>query len=255
MDISLDGRVAIVTGGGTGLGRGFARALSKAGAAVAVTGRRQEPLAEFVDETEADGRDALAVPCDVRSREQVDACVQEVVDWKGSVDILVNNAGIYPPSPFLDVEEEQWLDIMDTNVNGPFRFSQACARRMTENGRGRIINILSPSAELGFGFVSAYGTSKGALASMTRNLAAELTPFGVTVNSLMPGPSATDTFVGLFTQVGVDLMANGLPVKRACRDEDMAGALVYLASDASEYVTGATLAVDGGMTHTFPTGG
>ncbi len=255
MDMTLDDRVAIVTGGGSGLGRGFATALSESGAAVAVTGRRKEPLDEFVAEMKDAGRDALAVACDVRSREEVEACVQAVVDWKGTVDILVNNAAIYPPSPFLTVEEDQWLDVMDTNVNGPFRFSQVCARIMVEKGRGRIINIVSPSAILGFGLVSAYGTSKGALASMTRNLAAELGPMGVTVNSLAPGVAATDTFVNYFTEFGVQLLANGLPMGRPCEDHDTAGALVFLASDASHYVTGTTLTVDGGMTNTVSMGG
>lgn len=133
MEISLAGRVAIVTGGGTGLGRGYAEALAGAGAAVAVTGRRREPLAECVEAIRSRGGEALAIRCDQRSRKDVEAAVAEVVAWKDKVDILVNNAGIYPPSPFVSVEEEQWLDVMDTNVNGPFRFSQACARIMAQH--------------------------------------------------------------------------------------------------------------------------
>jgi NAD(P)-dependent dehydrogenase (short-subunit alcohol dehydrogenase family) len=154
--------------------------------------------------------------------------------------------------PFLMVEEEQWVDVVDTNLNGPFRFSQVCARLMVAKGWGRIINILSPSAVMGFGMVSAYGSSKGGLASMTRNLASELTAVGITVNSLAPGASATETFVGSFTEIGVDLLAKGLPVARACTDDDLGAALVFMASEHSRYMTGSTLFVDGGMSSTFP---
>ena len=254
MDISLDGRVAIVTGGGTGLGRGYAEVLAGAGAAVAVTGRRREPLDECVAEIEKSGGDALAVPCDVRSREEVEAAVQQVVGWREKVDILVNNAGIYPPSPFTLIEEDQWIDVMDTNINGPFRFSQVCARIMAEHGWGRIINILSPSALLGFAMVTAYGTSKGAVLSMTRTMAAELGAMGITVNALTPGVSATETFVGFYSQVGVDLMSKGLAVARPCVNDDTTGALLLLASEAGSYITGANYCVDGGMTSTFSLG-
>jgi NAD(P)-dependent dehydrogenase (short-subunit alcohol dehydrogenase family) len=251
MEISLDGRVAIVTGGGSGLGRGYAKALAAAGAAVAVTGRRAEPLAETVAAIEAAGGQALAVSCDQRSREQVEAAVAKTVEWKQKVDILVNNAGIYPPGLFLMLEEKQWTDVMETNINGPFRFSQCCARIMAQHGYGRIINILSPSALLGFAMVSAYGTSKGALASMTRTMAAELGASGITVNALTPGVSATEKFVELYSEMGVTLMSKGLPLGRACNDDDTTGALLLLASDAGSYITGATLNVDGGMTSTF----
>ena len=125
MNISLEGRTAIVTGGGSGLGRGYACGLAEAGAAVAVTGRRRELLDECAAEIQKNGGEALAVPCDVRSRDEVEAAVKQVVDWKGKVDILVNNAGVYPPRPFTMIEEAQWLDVMDTNINGPFRFSRS----------------------------------------------------------------------------------------------------------------------------------
>lgn len=254
MGISLEGQVAIVTGGGSGLGRGFAQTLASAGAAVAVTGRREGPLQEVADQIATSGGEALAVSCDVRSRDDVNACVAQVVDWKGGVDILVNCAGVYPPAPFLAVDEGQWLDIMDTNVNGPFRFSQECTKVMAAKGYGRIINILSPSAIMGFAMVSAYGTSKGALASMTRNLSIELGPMGITVNSLAPGVSATETFLGAFTEFGVQLLAGRLPAGRACEDDDLAAALLLLASEESRYITGTTLFVDGGMTSTFGVG-
>jgi NAD(P)-dependent dehydrogenase (short-subunit alcohol dehydrogenase family) len=254
MDISLEGRVAIVTGGGSGLGRGYALALAAAGAAVAITGRRREPLEECAAEIEKSGGSALAVPCDQRSRDEVEAAVQQVADWREKVDILVNNAGIYPPAIFLAIEEDQWTDVMDTNINGPFRFSQACARIMSQNGWGRIINILSPSAVLGFAMVSAYGTSKGALASMTRTMAAELGPMGITVNSLTPGVSATETFVQYYSEMGVTLMSKGLPLARALANDDTTGALLLLASDAGSYITGANFCVDGGMTSTFSLG-
>lgn len=146
------------------------------------------------------------------------------------------------------------MDVMDTNINGPFRFSQSCARIMAQNGWGRIINILSPSAVLGFAMVCGYGTSKGALGSMTRSMAAELGPMGITVNSLTPGVAATETFVNIYSEFGVTLMSKGLPIARACENEDTAGALLLLASDAGAYITGANLCVDGGMTSTFSMG-
>ncbi len=177
------------------------------------------------------------------------------MDWKGTVDILVNNAGIYPPGPFLNVEEEQWLDVMDTNLNGPFRFSQCCARVMADKQYGRIINIISPSGLIGFGMGCAFGTSMGWLVAMTRGMAAELGPMGITVNALTPGVSGTDKFIELYSEFGVTLMSKGLPLARGAGETDTVATLILLASDEGAYITGATFNVDGGMTGCFPSGG
>lgn len=251
LKISLEGKVAVVTGGGTGLGRGFALTLAGAGAAVAVTGRRREPLDECVATIQKAGGPALAVACDVRSRAQVDEAVQKVKDWKGHIDILVNNAGIYPPATFLDMPEEVWMDTIDTNLNGAFRFSQACGRVMAQQKWGRIINIISPSALLGFWAVAPYGSSKGGLLALTRAMAVELTQMGITVNAICPGVVATDKFVSYFTEATPVLLAKGLPLGRPTTDQDLGGMLILLASDAGSGITGATLPVDGGMTTAF----
>jgi NAD(P)-dependent dehydrogenase (short-subunit alcohol dehydrogenase family) len=249
--ISLEGKVAIVTGGGTGLGRGFALTLAGAGALVAVTGRRREPLDECVERIQKNGGSALAVVCDVRSRAQIEEAVQKVKEWKGRIDILVNNAGIYPPSPFLEMPEEVWMETVETNLNGAFRFSQVCGKIMAQQRWGRIINIVSPSAFLGFWSVAAYGASKGGLLALTKAMAVELTSLGITVNAICPGVVATEKFVSYFTEATPILLSKGLPLGRPTTDEDLAGILVLLASDAGGGITGAAIPVDGGMTTAF----
>ena len=251
LKISLEGKVALVTGGGTGLGRGFALTLAGAGASVAVTGRRREPLDECVATIQKNGGSALAVVCDVRSRTQVDEALQKVMDWKGHIDILVNNAGIYPPAPFLEMPEEVWMETVDTNLNRAFRFSQACGRVMAQQKWGRIINIVSPSAFLGFRSGAAYGASKGGLLALTKAMAVELTPMGITVNAICPGVVATEKFVSYFTESTPVLLSKGLPLGRPTTDQDLAGILILLASDAGNGITGATVPVDGGMTTAF----
>ncbi|MEM3112381.1 MAG: SDR family oxidoreductase [Candidatus Anstonellales archaeon] len=251
INYSLEGKVALVTGGGTGLGRDFSLILAGAGASVAVTGRRKEPLEDCVETIEKKGGSALAVICDVKDRTQVEKTVQRIIEWKGRVDILVNNAGIYPPAPFLEITEEIWMDTIDTNLNGAFRFSQVCGRIMVQQKWGRIINIISPSAYLGFWSVAAYGASKGGLLALTKAMAVELTPMGVTVNAICPGVVATEKFISYFGESTPFLLSKGLPLGRPTSSEDLVGVLLLLASEAGNGITGATIPVDGGMTTAF----
>lgn len=251
INYSLEGKVALVTGGGTGLGRDFALTLARAGASVAVTGRREGPLEDCVETIKKKGGSALAVICDVKDRVQVEKTVQKIIEWKGHIDILVNNAGIYPPAPFLEMSEEVWLEIIDTNLNGAFRVSQICARIMAQQKWGRIINIVSPSAFLGFWSVAAYGASKGGLLALTKAMAVELTPMGITVNAICPGVVATEKFISYFEESAPVLLSKGLPLGRPTTSEDLVGVLLLLASEAGNGITGATIPVDGGMTTTF----
>ncbi|TAK53946.1 MAG: SDR family oxidoreductase [Gammaproteobacteria bacterium] len=248
----LEGRVAIVTGGGTGLGRAMAATLAEAGAAVAITGRHPEPLQATAAELCRHGAAVRAIVCDVRSMAQVEATVRDVVAWRGPVDILVNNAAIFPPGLLTQVDEEVWVSVIDTNLNGAFRMARACLPGMIQNRWGRIINVESPSGLLGMVTVPAYGTSKGALMAFTRQLAAEVGRFGVTVNGLCPGVVATEKFVATFSGEVPVAAGAAMPIGRPNRLDDFSGPLLLLASAASGGMTGSTIFVDGGLAHCSP---
>lgn len=248
MRISLESHTALVTGGGSGLGRGFAMALAQAGARVAVAGRREEPLLESKEAIESAGGIACTVVCDIRSSKSVEDAVARVAEWGNGIEILVNNAGIYPPMPFLAMHEEQWLDVIETNLNGTFRISKACGQIMARARWGRIISIISPSAVMGFPFISAYSASKGGIDALTRSMAAEFAPLGITVNSLLMGFSQTEGIESTYGDAGLNALKQAIPLGRPAEISDAAPILVLLASKEGGYITGATIPVDGGMT-------
>ncbi|MCG3170828.1 MAG: 3-oxoacyl-[acyl-carrier-protein] reductase FabG [Pseudomonadales bacterium] len=250
--MQLTGKVAVVTGGGSGLGRVLAATLAGAGASVAITGRHLAPLEAVAGELRRQGGTVLPLACDVRSMQQVEATVAAVERWQGSVDILVNNAAIFPPGLAALVDEEEWVSVIDTNVNGAFRMARTCLPGMIGKRWGRVINVVSPSGEIGMATVPAYGTSKGALMAFTRHLAAEVGRFGITVNGLCPGVVATEKFVDTFTGDVPAAAGAAMAIGRANTLEDFAGPLLLLASPASAGMTGSTLYVDGGITHCAP---
>ena len=250
----LDGRVALITGAAQGIGKAIAGRFASEGASIAVCDFNREKATETASELSARAT-ATAYRMNVADTGSVAEAVEAVIRDFGKIDVLVNNAGITRDTLLLRMKREDWDAVLAVNLTGAYTVSQAVVRHMMKARWGRIINILSPSALLGFAMVTAYGTSKGAVAAMTRTMAAELGPMGVTVNSLTPGVSATEKFVEFYSEVGVELMSKSLPLARACKDEDTIGALLLLASDAASYLTGANICVDGGMTTTFSLGG
>lgn len=252
MKLSLTSRVALITGAGSGIGRDFARTLAASGAAVACMGRRAEALEETVHGLCHKGFDAIAIRGDVASDDDVQRAVHTAVDWKGKIDILVNNAGVYPPGLIATLSEKTWLSTIDTNLTGSFRCIRHVAKVMAENKYGRIINVTSPSSLRGAFGLSAYAASKAGLNSLTQSAAAEFGSRGITVNAILMGVVATDSFVTSYSQATVDTLSARLAVKRAGTADDAAGLLVLLSSEASSYITGAIIPVDGGMTTVMP---
>jgi len=244
----LTGKVALVTGASRGLGLAFARALGSAGADLAITSRRTADLASSLGELRQLGRRVEPFALDVRDEASIRAAVAAVEAAFGKIDILVNNAGCNIRKPALDVTWEDWNTILDTNLRGSFFVAQAVARGMIARGAGRIINIGSVTCVAGYAGLAPYGASRGGIKQMTMSLADDWGPHGVTVNCLAPGWFKTQQNAALYTdEEWVRGLTERIPLRRPGDSRDLEGAIVFLSSDASAYITGQTLLVDGGI--------
>jgi NAD(P)-dependent dehydrogenase (short-subunit alcohol dehydrogenase family) len=244
----LTGKVAIVTGTSRGLGQYLGRALARAGADLVITSRKIDSLADFKCEIGQLGRTALPLELDVRDYESIQRMVDQAVGHYGKIDILVNNAGCNVRKPSVDVTWDDWNLVLDTNLRGTFFVAQAVARRMMERHYGRIINIGSVTSVFGYAGLAPYCASRGGTRQLTMSLADDWGRHGITVNCLAPGWFKTAQNAVMYENKGwVDYLIDRIPMKRPGQPNDLDGAVVFLASDASCYVTGQTLLVDGGI--------
>ena len=245
----LDGQVALVTGASRGIGRALVLALAHAGAHVVAAGRSQDDVAAVVEEARAAGGQAATAELDLTDRASIERAVEETVTRSGRLDILVNNAGLGTNHDALDATEEEWDELFDVNVRGLFFACQSAARRMVEQRHGRIINMASQAGLVGIPRHAAYSASKGAVIALTKVLALEWAPFGITVNSVAPTFIRTPGTAERLDQPAflADVLER-LPVGRVGTTTDVAGAVIYLASPAASLVTGTVLVVDGGWT-------
>jgi len=244
----LSGKVALVTGASRGLGQCFGRALARAGADLVITSRDEASLAGFKGEIESLGRRAFPLALDVRSYDSIQAMTQKAIEHYGKIDILVNNAGCNVRKPALEVSWDDWNLVLDTNLRGAFFVAQAVARHMIPKKYGRIINIGSVTCVAGYAGLAPYGASRGGAKQLTMSLADDWGIHGITVNCLAPGWFKTAQNAVMYeNQEWLEYLCDRIPLKRPGQPKDLEGAVVFLASDASAYITGQTLLVDGGI--------
>jgi NAD(P)-dependent dehydrogenase (short-subunit alcohol dehydrogenase family) len=245
----LSGKVAVVTGTSRGLGQYFGRALARAGADLVITSRDKSRLAEFQEEIENLGRRALPVQLDVLKESDIDNMVSAAIAEYGKIDILVNNAGLNIRQPATEFTWDNWDTVLNTNLKGAFFVAQAVGKEMIKRRYGRIINIGSCTCVFGMEGISAYCASRGGILQMSRSLAAEWGQHGITVNVLAPGWFKTAQNAVLYeNKPWVKYITDRIPLGRPGKPNDLDGTAIFLASDASAYVTGQILLVDGGFT-------
>ena len=244
---SLKGKTALVVGGGSGLGQAIAIGLAGAGASVIVSGRDKARLGATVNMIKEKGGASFAVQMDVLDSASVTKGVTEAVDINGGIDILVYSAGAHLKKPTLEVTDEEWGRIIDTNLTGAFRVCRAVGAQMVRQGRGKMINIASLGSFVALKDAAAYTSSKAGIVLLTKNLAVELAPSGIQVNAIAPGVFKTSLNESVLVGERLERMLSNTPMKRLGRVEEIAGTAVFLSSSASDFITGAVIPVDGGF--------
>ncbi|MBI2370725.1 MAG: 3-oxoacyl-ACP reductase FabG [Deltaproteobacteria bacterium] len=243
----LDGKVAIVTGGGGGIGRALSLGLAQGGARVVVADLIWEKAARVITEFSGLRVHGLAVKADISKAADVDHMIQQALTAYGQLDILVNNAGIYPSSPVESMPEGEWQRVLDTNLKGTFLCSRAAVRRMIPRRHGRIVNIASGRALAGAAGGAHYASSKAGILGFTRSLALEMAAHGITVNAVTPGVTDTDQPRAHYTEEQLQAVGKRIPLGRIGQPDDLVGAVLFLASEAGRFVTGQNLVVNGGQ--------